>query len=180
MISPIDRSQWRTLLMSARHPDLCVVAVVWISAAVFLSLSDWVPPLTLIVLVGGVSSSGLLTNAWRQRTALDQRLDRTDYGELLCMVDSTGDRVRAPYTITMFASLAALTLSVATAVLLSTTTNRAVIAIFVSATAGLVTWSIVATLSLVRLDARHSQSVSRLQAIREQAEANQRQSPPTN
>lgn len=180
MISRIDSPEWRTLLRSARHPDLCMAMVVWGTAAVFLSLSDWVPSWTLIATGGSASSAGLLTNAWRQRTALDQRLEKTDYGELLRMVDSAQDRVRAPYTVTMFASLAALTLSVATAILLSMTANRAVIAIFVSATAGFVAWSILATFSLVRLDSLHSRSVSRLRAMREQTESDQRYSPPAN
>ena len=169
MISRIDSPEWRTLLRSARHFDLCVATGVWSSAAVFLSLSDWVPPSTLIAAVGITSSAGLLTNAWHQRTALTQRLEKTDYGELLRMDDSTEDRVRAPYTVTMFASLAALVFSGATTILLSMTTNRAVIAIFVSATAGFVVWSFLATVSLVRLDSLHSRSVSRLRAMREQA-----------
>ncbi len=180
MISRIDSPEWRTLLRSARHPDLCVAAVVWSSVAVFLSLSDWVPSWPLILTVGIPIPSALFATALHQRTALDQRLEKTDYGELLRMVDSSGDRVRAPYTVTMFASLSALIVSVATAVLLAMTTNRAVIVIFVSATAGFVAWSILAVVSLVRLDSLHSRSVSRLLAMREQAEADQRHSPPTN
>ncbi len=180
MTSRIDSPEWRTLLRSARHIDLYVALGVWGSAAVFLSLSDWVPSSTLIAAVGITSSAGLLTNAWRQRTALTQRLEKTDYGELLRMGDSTEDTVRAPYSVTMFASLAALMFSAATAVLLSMTTNRAVIAIFVSATAGFVVWSFLATVSLVRLDSLHSRSVSRLRAMHEQAKADQRYSPPGN
>jgi len=129
---------------------------------------------------GTTLSAGLLTNAWHQRTALTQRLEKIDYGELLRMGDSTEDRVRAPYTVTMYASLSTLVVSVATAVLLSMTTNRAVIVIFVSATAGFVAWSFLATVSLVRLDSLHSRSVSRLRAMREQAEADQRRSPSAN
>ena len=152
--------------------------VVSCATAVSLSLSGAVPSWTLIAAVGITSSAGLLTNAWRQRTALTQRLEKSDYGELLRMGDSTEDRVRAPYTVTMFASLAALTCSAATAVLLSMTTNRAVI--FVSATADLVAWSCLATVSLIRLDSLHNRSVSRLRAMREQAEADQRHSPLAN
>lgn len=180
MNSRTDRPEWRTLLRSARHPDLCVAAAVWSGAAVLLGLSDWVPASTLVAAVGITSSAGMLTAAWRQRTALNQRLEKTDYGELLRMVDPSEDRVRAPYTVTMIASLAALTCSSATAVLLSLTANRAVIVIFVPATAGLVTWSILAIFSLVRLDSLHSRSVSRLLAMREQADADRRHSASAN
>ncbi|MCQ3808398.1 MAG: hypothetical protein OXB92_06445 [Acidimicrobiaceae bacterium] len=180
MISRIVSPEWRTLLRSARHVDLYMAMVVSCATAVSLSLSGAVPSWTLIAAVGITSSAGLLTNAWRQRTALTQRLEKSDYGELLRMGDSTEDRVRAPYTVTMFASLAALTCSAATAVLLSMTTNRAVIVIFVSATAGLVAWSCLATVSLIRLDSLHNRSVSRLRAMREQAEADQRHSPLAN
>ena len=176
MTSRADRPEWRTLLRSARHPDLCAATVVWSSAAVFLSLSDWMPSWTLIASVGITTSAGLLTATWHQRSVLDQRLEKTDYGELLRMIDSTKDRVRAPYTVTIFASLAAFACSAATAALLSLTTNRAVVVITVSATAGLIVWSILATLSLVRLDAFHSRSISRLLAMREQAEADHRNS----
>ena len=180
MNSRTDRPEWRTLLKNARHPDLYVAAAVWSGAAVLLGLSDWVPASTLVAAVGITSSAGMLTAVWRQRTALNQRLEKTDYGELLRMVDPSEDRVRAPYTITMFASLAALTCSSATAVLLSLTANRAVIVIFVSSTAGLVTWSLLAVSSLMRLDSLHSRSVSRLLAMREKVEADQRHSASTN
>lgn len=174
MTRPTDRSEWSALLRSARHLDFYAAIVSGIVTAVILSQTSWVPSWTLIATVGGMTSAGVLTNAWRQRTALDQRLEKSNYGELLRMVDSTQDRVRAPYTVTMFASLSALTCSATTAVLLSITTQRAVIAIFVSATAGLLIWCVLATLSLIRLDSLHSRSVSKLQSIREQVEAKKR------
>ncbi len=174
MTCPTDRSEWSALLRSVLHLDFYAAIVCGVAAAVLLGQTSWMPSWTLTATVGSMTSAGLLTNAWRQRTALDQRLEKSDYGELVRMVDPTQDRMRAPYTVTIFVSLLALTCSATTAVILSITTQRTVTVIFVAMTAGLLIWSALATLSLIRLDSLHNRSVSRLQSMREQITAAQR------
>ena len=159
-------SRWSVLLSSAWHWDLQIALVVGAAVGVSLSVVS-VTPLWWWAILLLLVSLGLSALAASEASGLSARLNDTRYGALVRIMDPTEIKVRAPYEITLWASLASVACCALAAALFSITGSKTLDIIVSTGTVLLVTWSALCLVSLAKWSSLHESLAAEVDSMSE-------------
>jgi hypothetical protein len=153
--------------------DLGVSAALGVASGVLWVLTDYtlmwewfVVPVPLAI--------ALMGTAWHQRSALRTRLQGTDIGEAVRMVDKDEAELARPFSIVIGVALVAAITAAISAIIVETVSSTAGQVAIVSLNVFMITWSVTGVWSLVMLTDRIDRRAARLEAGREELAAAKR------
>lgn len=124
------------------------------------------------VLGGACLTVGL--GVWIAERWLSDRLQSTDYGEIVGIVDPDHSAAAGPYIVTIVVAVIASASSFLGAIVVERVQAPAAAAAFYGFIAFVVTWTFLAFLSLALVHRRHSRRAALVSSIRQQFEARRR------
>lgn len=154
-MSQSRRVRGSALLKSALHWDLYASGPIAAGAIAVLAATNTEPPWE--ALAAGCALFGSLSfAAWRQLGRAEQRLLDERYGEIIRIIDPVGEKLRAPFVVTIYLSLLASASCIGAGLVTAVSDNFTLAMVSVAVPAWLGTWSLLALMSVISTERQHS------------------------